>query len=177
MKKGLHIAAIALALVNLLYVVVVAVFWLYNGVADMADMLLFGLPTDIAFIIVSALFLVAVCKAKVNALVYIYWSAIIAELLVLLLIGGKAVLGFFGVLALCAAVILVMTLLRNRLNFRVMCIIISLAMLITTAVELWFVIAYAPLGLIITVTLPWYLAAPLLPALATIFITAVQKAE
>ncbi len=181
MKKGLHNAAVVTATVNLLYVAAVMIFWLCNGLSDMADMsviLVLSLPVHIVFVIVSMLFLVGICRAKGNALICIYWAAIIAEPLLCLFIGGTEVMGFFGTLAMSAVVILVMTLLRSKLNFKVMCIIISLAAAIMIGVELWFILECAPLGaVLITVFYPWMPAVPLIPVLATVFVTAAQKAE
>ena len=178
MKKGLHNAAIVTATVNLLYVAAVMILWICNGVGDISDILILSVPIDIIYVIVSALFLIGICRAKGNALACIYWAAIIAEPLLCLFIGGTEVTGFFGTLALSAAVILVMTLLRNKLNFKVMCVIISLAAAVMIGVELWFIIECAPLGaVLITVFYPWMPAVPLLPVLATVFMTAAQKAE
>ncbi len=178
MKKGLHNAAVVTATVNLLYVAAVMIFWLCNGVGDISDTLILSVPIDIIYVIVSALFLIGICRAKGNVLVCIYWAVIIAEPLLCLFIGGTEVMGFFGTLVLSAAVILAMTLLRNKLNFRLMCIIISLAAALMIGVELWFIIECAPLGaILITVFYPWMPAVPLLPVLATVFMTAAQKAE
>ncbi len=182
MKKGLHNAAVVTATVDLLYAAAVMIFWLCNGLSDMADMsviLVLSLPIHIVFVVVSMLFLIGICRAKGNVLMVVYWSVLIAELMATVLIGGMEVLGFCGTLALCAAVILVVTLLRKKLNFKWMCVIISLAAVIMSAVELWFIVVYAPLGLgmLITVFYPWMPAAPLLPTIATILMTAAQKAE
>ncbi len=178
MKKGLHNAAILTATVNLLYVAAVMIFWLCNGVGDITDILILSVPIDIIYVIVSALFLIGICRAKGNVLACIYWAAIIAEPLLCLFIGGTEVMGFFGALVLSAVVILVITLLRNKLNFKLLCVIISLVAAVMIGVELWFIIECAPLGaILITVFYPWMPAVPLLPILATILLTAAQKAE
>lgn len=166
-RSKLHIAAVVLAGVNLLASVIVCIcFFVSRGNFDSPDSmgiyqnLTSWTVLQIVSVLNSALFFALILKKRI-VLTSIYWFAIAASVV--------ACLGLhfiFVIIAICFAVIGAAAL-AARMKSIVACVSALISAGVILVMELLLVLsAWQTLGLI-TIIVPWFPAAPLIPAAVT----------
>ncbi len=177
MKKWLHIAAVSIAAVNLIISVLSYLCFLYlSNNAMLAGSL--GLEhkqyvihaLDLLCLAASLVFLVCIFK-RLLPLTCVYWFSIAAS--AMLVFGVDPLTMFIAMCFALVGMIFLFTKLKQKVKYIVMLILSGVVLMI----EALAIVGAGELTLLFAAVFPWYPAAPLLPALATMFMTAAQKAE
>ncbi len=177
MKKGLHNAAILTATVNLIISVLSYFYFLYlsNNAMLSGSM---GLEhkqsvihvLDLLCLAADVVFLVCIFKRRL-ALTCVYWFAI--ALSAVLVYFADPLTTFIAVCFVLIGVLIPFTKLKPKVKYTVILIMTGVVL----AVEVFILVDIGELNTLIAAIFPWYPAAPLLPTLATMLMTAAQRSE
>lgn len=175
MKKGLYIAAIVIAAINLAISVFAYLYFLYlnnnvnlSGPMGLDHKLTVINILDPLCLVAAVIFFVCICKRRM-ALTCVYWFLIAASTMFVYF--ADPLTTFIAVCFVLIGVLMLLIKLKPKVKYTTMLVLTGLVL----AIEVCALISTGTITPLVAAIFPWYPAAPLLPAVSTIFMAALQE--